>query len=160
MKNAIYPGSFDPITNGHLEIIKRGALLFDKLTIAVLINPDKEGLFSMEERVQFIKNAVLDIDNIEVISFSGLLADLVKEKKYPVILKGLRNSKDFAYEKEMDILNKMLDEKVETIYLLSESKNMVISSSAVKQIAKFNGNVKEMVTRDVEEALKKKYNLV
>ena len=141
MREAIYPGSFDPVTNGHLDIIFRGAKIFDKVTVAILVNVDKKGLFTVDERVCMLKEVTKDYDNIEVISFLGLLVELVKIKGNPVILKGLRNSTDFEYEMQMDLLNKMLDESAETMYLVSNSNYAQVSSSAVKQIMKFNGNI-------------------
>ncbi|MGL4990381.1 MAG: pantetheine-phosphate adenylyltransferase [Sarcina sp.] len=160
MREAIYPGSFDPITLGHMDIIKRAMKVFDKLTVAVLINVDKKGMFTIEERVQMIKHAISDFENVEVISFSGLLVNLVKEKKEPIIIKGLRNSTDFNYEMQMDILNKMLDKKCETMYFIADSKYNVVSSSAVKQIIAFNGNIEGMVPSIVSERVKEMLNLV
>ena len=104
MRKAIYPGSFDPVTKGHLDIIRRGAKNFDKLTVSVLVNIDKKGLFTIDERVELLKEATKEFDNVEIISFSGLLVDLVKGEENLVILKGLRNSTDFNYEMQMDNL--------------------------------------------------------
>lgn len=160
MREAIYPGSFDPITLGHIDIIKRAAKVFDKVTVAVLINVDKKGMFTIDERVEMIKQAISDFENVEVISFSGLLVNLVKEKKEPIIIKGLRNPTDFNYEMQMDILNKMLDKNCETMYFLADSKYNVVSSSAVKQIIAFNGNIEGMVPGIVLERVKEMLNLV
>lgn len=160
MREAIYPGSFDPVTLGHLDIIKRGAKIFDKLTIAVLINVDKKGFFTIDERVNMLKEVTKEFENVEVISFSGLLIDLLNEKNNPVILKGLRNSTDFDYEMQMDILNKMLDQECETMYMISKLEYNAVSSSAVKQIIAFNGNVSSMVPENVLKKLKEKLNLV
>ena len=153
MREAIYPGSFDPVTNGHLDVIKRASKIFDKVTVAVLINVDKKGLFTTDERVEMLKEATKDFENVEVISFLGLLVELVRMRNNPVILKGLRNSTDFEYEMQMDLLNKILDEEVETMYIVSTPMYAQISSSAVKQIVRFNGNIDKMVPEFVKVKL-------
>lgn len=160
MREAIYPGSFDPVTTGHLDIIRRGAEIFDKVTVAVLINVDKKGFFTVDERVIMLEEVTKEFDNVEIISFSGLLVDLLNERNNPVILKGLRNSTDFDYEMQMDILNKMLEGKAETMYMISKMEYCAISSSAVKQIVRFGGNIEGMVPSIVLKNLKEKLSLV
>lgn len=149
MSIAIYPGSFDPITNGHMDIIKRGAKVFDKVIVGVLVNVDKKHLFEIDERVKLIERVTKDIENIEVVSFNGLLVDLLKEYNANVILKGLRNSTDFEYEMQMAYINKELDSSVETICMMSSPENLHISSSGVKQIAKFGGNIEGLVPKEI-----------
>ena len=149
MSIAIYPGSFDPITNGHMDIIKRGAKVFDKVIVGVLVNVDKKHLFEIDERVKLIDRVTKDIENVEVVSFNGLLVDLLKEYNANVILKGLRNSTDFEYEMQMAYINKELDSSVETICMMSSPENLHISSSGVKQIAKFGGNIEGLVPKEI-----------
>lgn len=142
---AIYPGSFDPITNGHLDIIKRSSKIFDKLIIAVLVNPEKSGLFSIDERVELIEKVVCGIGNVKVLSFNGLLVDLMKEKGSSIIIKGLRALSDFEYEFQMAQMNKQLDPNVETVFMMTSAEYSYLSSSSVKQVARFNGSIKSLV---------------
>ncbi|MCI5727470.1 MAG: pantetheine-phosphate adenylyltransferase [Clostridium sp.] len=156
MKVAVYPGSFDPITNGHLDIIERGAKIFDKLIVGVLINVDKKGLFTIDERVELIKKTTQQFKNVEVVSFHGLLVDFVKEHNASVILKGLRAFSDFEYEFQMALMNTKLDPSTETLFMMTSSQYSYLSSSAVKQVSRFNGNLDGLVPKVVEEAIKKK----
>lgn len=149
MSVAVYPGSFDPITNGHLDIIKRGAKIFDKIIVGVLVNVDKKHLFEIDERVRLIKRVTYDMGNVEVVSFNGLLVDLLKEYNAEILLKGLRNSTDFEYELQMAYINKELDSNIETICMMSAPENLHISSSCVRQIAKFGGNIEGLVPKEI-----------
>ncbi|AUG58100.1 Phosphopantetheine adenylyltransferase [Acetivibrio saccincola] len=141
----VYPGSFDPITNGHLDIIKRASELCDKLIVAVLVNNSKKPVFSLEERVELIECAVEGIDNVEVESFTGLLIDFMKKKNATVIVKGLRAVSDFEYELQMALLNKKLDHNVETLFMMTNINYSFLSSSSVRELAKHNGNIDGLV---------------
>lgn len=158
MSIAVYPGSFDPITNGHVDIIRRGAEVFDKVIIGVLVNVDKKHLFEIDERVKLIKKVTNDIENVEVVSFNGLLVDLLKEYNANVVLKGLRNSIDFEYELQMSYMNRELDSNIETICMMSSPNNLHISSSCVKQVAKFGGNIEGLVPKEIVSDILTKIN--
>jgi pantetheine-phosphate adenylyltransferase len=145
MKIAVYPGSFDPITNGHEDIIKRASGIFDELIVAVLVNPDKKGLFRIEERVELIKKVVAPYPNVKVESFSGLLINFMKAKKAEVIIKGLRAVSDFEYEFQMALMNSKLSPTVETLFMMTSAQYSYLSSSAVKQVAMFGGCIKGLV---------------
>ena len=156
MRVAIYPGSFDPITNGHLDIITRGSKVFDKLIVGVLVNIDKVGVFSIEERVELIKRVTSHLENVEVISFNGLLVDLAKKNNAKVILKGLRAVSDFEYEFQMALMNSQLDAEVETLFMTTSAANSFLSSSSVKQVAKFGGDIKGLVPDEIIDDVIKK----
>jgi len=159
MKIAVYPGSFDPITNGHLDIIKRGAGVFDKIIVAVLVNVDKKYLFEVDERVELIKKVTRDIENVEVRSFNGLLVNFLKEYNTNIILKGLRTTFDFEYELQMAFMNNELDSNIETVCMMSSSKNLHISSSCVKQVAKFGGNIEGLVPSEIVSDIISRINI-
>ena len=159
MKIAVYPGSFDPITNGHLDIIKRGAKVFDKIIVAVLVNVDKKYLFEIDERVKLIKKVTRDIENVEVISFNGLLVNLLKECNTNIIIKGLRTTFDFEYELQMAFMNNELDSNIETVCMMSSAKNLHISSSCVKQVAKFGGNIERLVPSEIVSDIVARINI-
>lgn len=158
MKLAIYPGSFDPITNGHLDIIKRASKTFDKVIVGVLINPDKKGLFTIEERVNLIKRVTVNIPNVEVVSFSGLLVDYMKENNIGIIIKGIRTFADFEYEFQMSLMNKKLNEDIETLFMMTNPDYSYISSSSVKQVAMFKGCIDGLVPDDIIGDIKEKIN--
>ena len=157
MKKAIYPGSFDPVTFGHLDIISRSAKMVDKLIIAVLINKSKSSLFSMEDRVRMISEYVKEYKNVEVHSFSGLTVDYAKEVGATMIVRGLRAVTDFEYELQLAQTNKVMAEDIDTLFLATNLKYSYLSSSIVKEIASYNGDISAFVPRMVENAMKEKY---
>ena len=156
-KTAIYPGFFDPITNGHLSIVTRGLEIFDKLIISILINPQKAPLFSIDERISMIKQAVQDDPNIEVDTFGGLLVDYVIQKKSNIILRGLRALSDFEYEFQMALMNRKLNRDVQSVFLMTDYKWFYISSTIIKEAASFGGDVSGLVPEFVNDKLKEKF---
>ena len=145
MRIAIYPGSFDPITNGHLDIIRRAAPLFDQLIVLVVINPDKHPTFTHEERLDLIRRAVGDLPNVQVDTYQGLLADYATQKGACALVKGLRAVTDFEYEFQMALVNKKLAPQMETVFLVTSTQNLYVSSSLVKQVALFGGDISGFV---------------
>lgn len=156
-RKVICPGSFDPITYGHLDIITRGAKVFDEVIVVVANNQSKNPLFTVEERKDLIRKVTGHLPNIKVDSFNGLLMDYVKTTGANVVLRGLRAISDFEYEMQVASINRVLDEDVETFFVMTKSQYSFLSSSIVKEVAKFNSSVKELVPPEVEEALKKKF---
>jgi pantetheine-phosphate adenylyltransferase len=154
---AICPGSFDPITKGHLDIIERAAEFFPRVIVGVLENPGKKPLFSLEERVELIKSGVKHLPNVEVDCFSGLLIDFAKKVNGNVIIKGLRAISDFEIEFQMAMNNKRLAPEIETMFMMTKNEYSFLSSSAVKEIARFGGDIHDLVTPEVEAALHEKY---
>ncbi|MFO7151662.1 MAG: pantetheine-phosphate adenylyltransferase [Bacillota bacterium] len=159
MSIAIYPGSFDPITNGHLDIIERGSKIFDELIVAVLQNPSKKYLFTMEERIEMIKDAVKHLPNVEVDYFNGLLVDFARKRNAKIVIKGLRAVSDFEYELQMALMNKKLYKDLETVFIMTSTKYSFLSSSIVREVASFGGCVKDLVPPVVEEKLRQKFAL-
>lgn len=153
----VYPGSFDPITNGHMDVIKRASALCDNLIVAVLENESKNSTFSKSERIDMIKESARDLKNVKVESFKGLLVDYVIRKNANCVIKGLRAVSDFEYEFQMAQLNKKLNNKVETLLMTTNINYSYLSSSAVKEIAKFKGNIDDLVPKVIREKIKKKY---
>lgn len=154
---AVYPGSFDPITNGHIDLIERGAEIFDLIIVSVADNVDKGPLFSVKERVELIKEIFKGRENIKVDSFRGLLVDYLKKAKANVVLRGLRAVSDFDYEAQMALTNKKMYPPAETFFLMSGESYTYLSSSIVKEIAMYGGSVEGMVPKLVENLLKEKY---
>lgn len=159
MRKAVYPGSFDPITKGHLDIIKRSSYVFDEVIVAVLINPDKKGWFTIEERVEQIKKVIKPLKNVTVKSFSGLLVDFMNKEDIDVIVKGLRSMSDFDYEFQMALMNKKLDKTKETVFMMTNCKYSYLSSSATKQVALFGGCIEDLVPDEIKEELKNRAKL-
>jgi pantetheine-phosphate adenylyltransferase len=157
MKIAIYPGSFDPVTLGHLDIAERGAKVFDKVIVAVMVNPHKNPLFTIEERKELIREAVSHLPNVEVDSFPGLLVNYARAKGAEVIIKGLRAVSDFESELQMASLNRLMYEGAETLFIPTNHKYSYLSSSIVKEIARHGGPISELVPPNVERALREKY---
>lgn len=149
MRIAVYPGSFDPLTLGHLDIILRGAKVFDKVIVAVLSNIQKSSMFTVEERLGMIRKVLGKYDNIEVRSFEGLLVDFMEEAGASIILKGLRAVSDFDYELQMAHINKELSKDVETVLMMTNPKYSYISSSNIKQIVHFNGDITNFVPEEI-----------
>ncbi len=160
MRIAVYPGSFDPVTNGHLDIIRRSSRVFDKVIVGVLNNAGKNPLFSIEERTEMLKDVTADIQNVEIDSFDGLLVDFAKKKNASVIVKGLRTVMDFEYEFQMALLNKALNPEYETMFMMTDSKYSYISSSMVKELAGFNGDLTGLVPAHIIHKIKQKYQTV
>jgi len=150
---AIYPGTFDPVTNGHLDIIKRACKMFDKIIVAVADNKDKNTMFSLEKRVEFMKKATAHLPKIEVESFNSLLVDFAKQKECKIIIRGLRAVSDFEYELQMGYANKSLDSEIDTIYLMPNLENAFISSSVVRSILKYNGDVKHLIPEEIHREM-------
>lgn len=154
---AVCPGSFDPVTYGHLDIVTRASEVFDKVIVAVLNNTSKQALFSVDERVELLKQVTRDIPNVEVDSFDDLLISYMLEKKAHVIVKGLRAVSDFEYELQMASVNRKLSDKIETFFMMSSNQYSYLSSSVVKQVARFKGPVGDLVPEEVEKALEAKF---
>lgn len=158
MKSAIYPGSFDPVTYGHLDVIRRAAQIFDELTVSVLNNKLKTPLFSVEERVKILQEAVRDIPNVKVESFSGLLVDYARSRDIHVVIRGLRAITDFEYELQNAQTNaKLSNGELDTVFLTTSLEYAYLSSSSVKEIASFNGDISECVPDFVGRLLYEKY---
>ena len=156
MTIAIYPGSFDPITNGHLDIAKRAAKLFEKLIIGVYGAPNKHLLFSTKERVELVRNAIVNLPNVEVEAFSGLTVDFAKKVNAQAAVRGLRINADFEREFDMAMMNKKLSPELELVCLMASAQYQFLSSSLLKEVASLGGNIEDLVPKSVAEALKKK----
>ena len=154
MKRAICPGSFDPVTRGHVDIIKRASAMFDYVIVAVMVNPNKKPSFTIEERIKLLGLAISELDNVEIVSFDGLLADYARERKASAIVKGLRAMSDLEYEFQMALANKKLNKDLETVFFTTSAENMYLSSSMVKQISRFGGDISGFVPECIHEEIK------
>lgn len=157
MRIAVYPGSFDPITNGHLDIIERASKIFDKVIVGVLKNKNKQPKFTGEQRVEFIEKVTKHLDNVETDYFEGLLVDFAKEHNANVIIKGLRTVNDFEYEFQMALLNKTLNAECETMFMMTNSKYSYISSSMVNELAGYKGDLSGLVPAEIIDSIKERY---
>ena len=159
-KIAVYPGSFDPITNGHLDLIRRSSRTFDKVYVAVLVNSAKTPMFPTQQRVEMIKKVTSDLNNVEVDSFSGLLVDYLKEKNAGIIIKGLRAMSDFEYEFQMALMNHKLSKEIETLFMMTSAKYQYLSSSIVKEVGRhggcLDGLVPELLKDEIVSGIAKK----
>lgn len=156
MTIAIYPGSFDPITNGHLDIVTRAARIFDRIVIGIYEKPNKQMFFNIEERVELARIAVAGIQNVEVQPFRGLVVDFAKQIKAPVMIRGLRMSADFEKEFEMAMMNRKLSHELDMLCLMASQEYQFLSSSLLKEVARLGGDIRDLVPGHVAEALRKK----
>lgn len=160
MRTAVYPGSFDPVTKGHLDIIKRASRTFDKVYVAILTNSSKTPMFSLEQRLDWLRRSTADIENVEIDCFSGLLVNYLKEKNSNIIIKGLRAVSDFEYEFQMALMNRKLSPDVETLFMMTSGKYSYLSSSIVKEVARhrasLEGLVPDFMIGEITELIEKK----
>ncbi len=157
MKRAIYPGSFDPVTNGHLDVVERARKLFDEVIVAVAQNDEKQPLFSLEERLDMLKQTVGTIDNVRVAQFGGLLVEFARAEQAAAVIRGLRAVSDFEFEFQMALMNRKLESRVETIFLMPKEEYTYLSSRLVREIARLGGDVSKFVPGVVAAALGKKF---
>src|SRR6266702_557457 len=157
MRTVIYPGSFDPLTNGHLDVIERAAKLFDRVVVAVAANDSKHPLFALEERLSLVKQAVADLANVEADAFDGLLIHYVEQRGAQAVVRGLRAVSDFEFEFQLALMNRKLNERIETIFMMPKDTYTFLSSRIVKEIARLGGDVRAFVPEPVEAALKQKF---
>jgi pantetheine-phosphate adenylyltransferase len=158
-RTAIYPGSFDPVTNGHLDIIERGLTLFDKIIVTILENPAKKSLFTISERIELLEESLKNMGNIEIASYGGLLVDYAIQRDAHAILRGMRAVSDFEYEFQMALMNRKLNRDVQTVFLMTGLRWIFTSSSIIKEAVQFGGDIESMVPPVVYEKLKEKYNI-
>lgn len=152
-KIALYPGTFDPITNGHFDIIERALGLFDEVIIAVAISSDKKPMFTLQERILMTKEAVKELENVRVVGFDNLTVDLARTNKASILIRGLRALSDFEYELQLGYLNNSLDDTIETVYLMPKLQHAFISSSIVRNLLKFNGKTEHLLPKEVQKII-------
>ena len=157
-KVAIYPGSFDPVTNGHLDILERGLNIFDKIIVAIMNNPVKEYLFTVEERFEMLSLTLKNLKNVEIDTFDGLLVDYAAKRKAQAILRGMRAVSDFEYEFQMALMNRRLNRDIQTVFLMTGLRWIFTSSSIIKEAAQFGGNIEGMVSPSVYKKIKEKFS--
>ena len=157
---AIYPGSFDPVTNGHIDLIYRACKIFDKVIIAITQNASKTSLLSIDQRIEAVEASITSLNNTQVLGFNSLLVDFAKDHNAQIIIRGLRAVSDFEYEFQLAEMNRKLNNKIETIFLMSDVENQIISSKFVKEIIELNGDVKKFITKSTIKSLKNKLNEV
>ena len=156
-KLAIYPGSFDPVTNGHIDIVERGLAIFDKIIVAILINPNKNYMFTLAERLGMLEECFKDNDRVSMDAFDGLTVSYAKEKGAQAILRGMRATSDFEYEFQLALMNRRLERNVQSVFLMTGMRWIYTSSSIIKEAARFNGDITGMVPDHVEQKLKQKF---
>ena len=157
MTSAVFPGTFDPPTNGHLNVIERGSRLFDKLDVVVAYNPNKSGLFTPDERLEMLKKLTAHLKNVTVHLWDRLIVEYAEKNNANILLRGIRNSNDFSYEFDLSLMNHNLDSKIETLFLPTEAKYVIVRSSSIKELAQFGGDISGMVPKFVEEAIRERY---
>jgi len=157
MKKAVYPGTFDPVTNGHLDIIKRGSIIFDTLIVSVGRNPLKETLFSVKERMEMIRDHVREFKNVEVDCFDGMLVDYLKKQQTNIILRGIRTVSDFEYEFQRALTNRALSKEVETVFVMTSEQYSFLNSTLIREVVSLGGSMSQFVPTDVERRLKEKF---
>ena len=157
MKKAIYPGTFDPVTNGHLDVIKRGSIIFDTLIVSVGRNPLKETLFSVKERMEMIRDHVREFKNVEVDCFDGMLVDYLKKQQTNIILRGIRTVSDFEYEFQRALTNRALSKEAETVFVMTSEQYSFLNSTLIREVVSLGGSMSQFVPTDVERRLKEKF---
>ncbi len=158
-KVAVYPGSFDPVTNGHLDILKRGLVLFDKIIVAILHNPAKNFCFTVEERIEMLRISTSRFSNVEIDSFDGLTVEYASQRNADAILRGMRAVSDFEYEFQLALMNRRLNKNVQTVFLMTGLRWIFTSSSIIKEAGRFGGDIRDMVPPIVHQKLQEKFDL-
>lgn len=158
-RSAIYPGSFDPVTKGHVDILERGLKLFDKIIVTILHNPSKVSLFTVQERIDMLEESLKNFSNIEIAHYNGLLVDYAVQRKVNAILRGMRAVSDFEYEFQLALMNRKLNREIQTVFLMTSLRWIYTSSSIIKEAARFGGDVSDMVPPIVNKKLKEKFGI-